>query len=65
MSDENIKTENILRILKLLTQDSARLEELLSEFLQQAAIREFDGDKPIGEAEKEALREVLNEKETE
>ena len=59
MSEGNIKTENILRILKLLTQDSARLEDLLSQFLQQAAIREFDGEQPIKEAEKEALREVL------
>jgi len=57
MSEGNIKTENILRILKLLTQDSARLEDLLSQFLQQAAIREFDGEQPIKEAEKEALRE--------
>jgi len=59
MSDENIKTENILKILKLLTQDSARLEDLLSQFLQQAAIREFDDEEPIKEAEEEALREVL------
>jgi len=57
MDDESKKLENTLRILKLLTQDSARLEDLLSQFLQQAAIREFDGEQPIKEAEKEALRE--------
>jgi len=57
MTDENIKTENILKILKLLTQDSARLEDLLSQFLQQAAIREFDDEQAIDEAEKEALKE--------
>ncbi len=60
MTDENIKTENILKILKLLTQDSARLEKLLAEFLQQAAIREFDDEQVIEEAEKEALRDVLS-----
>jgi len=57
MDDESKKLENTLRILKLLTQDSARLEDLLSQFLQQAAIREFDGEQPIKEAEKEALKE--------
>lgn len=57
MTDENVKIENILKILKLLTQDDARLEKLLAEFLQQAAIREFDGEQSIEEAEKEALRE--------
>ena len=57
MDDESKKLENTLRILKLLTQDSARLEDLLSQFLQQAAIREFDDEQPIKEAEKEALRE--------
>ena len=57
MTDENIKTENILKILKLLTQDSARLVDLLSQFLQQAAIREFDDEQAIDEAEKEALKE--------
>ncbi len=56
MTDENIKMENILKILKLLTQDNARLEKLLGEFLQQAAIREFDGEQPIEEAEEEALK---------
>jgi len=54
MTDENIKTENILKILKLLTQDSARLEKLLAEFLQQAAIREFDDEPPLEEAGKKS-----------
>jgi len=57
MDDESKKLENTLRILKLLTQDNARLEDLLSQFLQQAAIREFDGEQPIKDAEKEALKE--------
>jgi len=56
MTDGNVKIENILRILKLLTQDDARLEKLLAEFLQQAAIREFDDEQPIEEAEKEGNR---------
>ena len=59
MDDENVKLENILKILKLLTQDSGRLEDLLAEFLQQVAIREFDGDQPLKEAEKEALKEEM------
>ena len=37
MTDGYIKTENILRILKLLTRDSVRLEELLAKFLEEAA----------------------------
>ena len=56
MDDENRKLENVLRILKLLTQDSSRLEDLLSQFLQQAAIREFDDEQPLKDAEKEALK---------
>ena len=58
MTDENVKIEKILRILKLLTRDDARLEKLLAEFLQQAAIREFDDEQPKKEGEKEGLREV-------
>jgi len=57
MSDENIKTENILKILKLLTQDNARLEELLAKFLEQAAALEFDDEQPTKEAEKDGLIE--------
>ncbi len=56
MTDGNVKIENILRILKLLTQDDARLEKLLAEFLQQVAVREFDSEEPIEEAEEEALK---------
>jgi len=59
MDDENVKLENILKILKLLTQDSSRLEDLLAEFLEQAAIREFDGEEPLKDAEKEALRDEM------
>ncbi len=57
MTDENVKIENILKILKLLTRDDARLEKLLAEFLQQAAIREFDDEQPIEEAGKEGIPE--------
>jgi len=59
MDDENVKLENILKILKLLTQDSSRLEELLAQFLEQAAIREIDGEEPLKDAEKEALKEEM------
>jgi len=59
MDDENVKLENILKILKLLTQDSGRLEDLLAEFLQQVAIREFDGEQPLKDAEKEALKDEM------
>jgi len=59
MDDENVKQENILKILKLLTQDSGRLEDLLAEFLQQVAIREFDGEQPLKDAEKEALKDEM------
>jgi len=59
MDDENVKLENILKILKLLTQDSSRLEELLAQFLEQAAIREIDGEEPLKDAEKEALKDEM------
>jgi len=60
MTDEDKKIENILRILKLLTQDSARLEKLLSKFLEEAAIREFDDEHPLEEAGKKVLRGLLS-----
>ena len=60
MIDEDKKLENILKILKLLTQDSARLESLLSEFLEQAAIREFDDEHPIEESGLQKLRGMLS-----
>jgi len=60
MIDEDKKIENTLKILKLLTQDSARLEHLLSEFLEQAAIREFDDEHPLEEAGKEMLRGIIS-----
>ena len=53
MTDGYIKTENILRILKLLTQDNVRLEELLAKFLEEAAAREFDSEEPPEEAEEQ------------
>lgn len=58
MTDGYIKTENILRILKLLTRDNVRLEELLAKFLEEAAALEFDSEEPSEEAEDESIGEV-------
>ncbi len=59
MTDGYIKTENILRILKLLTRDNVRLEELLAKFLEEAAALEFDSEEPPGEPEDESRGEAL------
>ena len=59
MTDDTVKVENILKILKLLTRDDVRLERLLAEFLEQAAIREFDSEEPTEEDEDESLGDVL------
>jgi hypothetical protein len=59
MTDGYIKTENILRILKLLTKDNVRLEELLAKFLEEAAAREFDSEEPPEGAEDESIGEGL------
>ena len=59
MTDGYIKTENILRILKLLTQDNVRLEELLAKFLEEAAAQKFDSEVPPEEDADESIGEVL------
>ena len=59
MTDDTVKIENILKILKLLTRDDVRLEKLLAEFLEQAALRDFDSEEPIEDDEDEPSGEVL------
>ena len=59
MTDGYIKTENILKILKLLTQDNVRLEELLAKFLEEAAALEFDSEEPSEEAEDGSIGDSL------